>query len=130
MKTTKKYSWNRNVSHHRIALSRFALYAYIMSVPLAMLTTVLLGRASDGSRDYVVKSAIGGGLIMVGSFLAIFVAMSVMYRWICDMDAEREDPPTPPQKVVENTYYQRIDGGWELVGKEKVKGWGGNVNQG
>lgn len=81
------YSWNRNVSHHRIAMTRFAVYAYIMSLVAAWGTALIIGWQSDSSREYVVMSVAAAGFVHVGSFLAIFVIMTVMYRWVCDVDA-------------------------------------------
>lgn len=104
----KIYSWNRNVSHHRIAMAKFSIYAYLMSLVSAWGTVLILGIKSTGERDYIAMSIAAAGFVHVGVFLAIFCGMTIMYRWVCDLDVSPPKIKAPPKA---EKFYQ-TDTGW------------------
>lgn len=120
----KQYSWNRNTAHHRIAITRFSVFAFIQSVFVGLLVTLSMGISSDGTRVYIVTTAIVGLIGMVVTFASFVVIMTVMYQWVCDNDAS---PPPPPQKEPPDVFYQDENGGFWKAPKS---GGGGSVNRG
>lgn len=111
--TSKKYSWNRNTAHHRIALTRFAVVAMILATFVSLLMVLAMGIKSDGSRGYVTTTAILGLLSFIVTWTVFFSFMGSMYRWLCDEDRQgklsESIPPTLPKKEV---MWQDVDGNW------------------
>lgn len=110
---TKQYSWNRNLSSHRIAVTKFAVYAFVQSVAVALIFVLGMGIASDGSREYVVTTAMLGLLSMMVSFTVFYTFMMAMYKWVIETEEEKKEaPPTPP---IKETYYQDKAGNFHLA---------------
>lgn len=110
---TKQYSWNRNLSHHRIAVTKFSVFAFIQSVAVGLVFVLGMGIASDGTREYVVTTAMLGLLSMMVSFIVFYVFMMSMYKWVIE---ERQDSEkAPPTKVIKETYYEDGAGNFHLA---------------
>jgi hypothetical protein len=108
----KTYSWNRNTTSHRIAATKFSVYAFIQAVALSLIVILGMGIASDGTREYIVTTAMLGLLAMEISFVVFYVMMMVMYRWVLEVDEKGKIPPTLPHKEV---YYQDKAGNFTLA---------------
>lgn len=125
----QKFSWNRNVSHHRIALTRFAVFAFVQAVAAGLLMTLSMGIASDGTREYIVTTAMAGLATAIIAYFGTFVLMGVMYRWVIESDMEpvEKTPPTPPRKQV---MWEDKNGNWWESSRHPKVGEGENVNRG
>ena len=88
-----KFSWNRNTAHHRIALTRFAVIAFIQATAMSLLVVLGMGIASDGTRQYIVTTASLGIVAWMLSFWVVFSLMGVMYRWVLENDRTAEKTP-------------------------------------
>lgn len=119
-----KFSWNRNTAHHRIALTKFAVIATIQSTFLGLLVILGMGIRSDGSREYIVTTAVLGLASWVVSWWVTFSVMGVMYKWVLENDREKAEKPPMDQRADEYwevPYYQ--DGNDYYRGKpRKISG--------
>lgn len=121
-----KYSWNRNVSHHRIALTRFGVFSFLSAFVAMMGTNLSMSTIYDGTKQFVMVTMVIGFLGFLFVFMTMFLMMTVMYRWVCDMDVQKhEDPPAPLTKEGKINLYQLENGDYKLF-----DGVGGNVNRG
>lgn len=107
------YSWNRNASHHRIAMTRFTFIAFIQSLFSGLLVVLAMGIASDGSREYVVTTCILGLIGVIVTYATFMTVMSVLYAWV--LESDRTDPPTPEKTGIVRNYYQTGKDKWELA---------------
>jgi hypothetical protein len=109
----KKYTWNRNVSHHRIALTKFAVIALIQATFVSLLLVLAMGIKSDGSRAYVVQTAILGLLAWVVCWWTVFGLMGVMYRWVTESDASDDTSnkqKQPIREIWDTPWYETKNG--------------------
>jgi hypothetical protein len=88
----------------------------VQSVFCGLLIVLGMGIASDGTRTYIVYTAILGLLGMVVTFASFLMVMTIMYRWVNEQDQERKDPPTlATDKHWIYPYYQSNNGKeWQL----------------
>ena len=76
------YAWNRNASTHAMALTRFAVFSFIFSSFNFLIVVLSMGVYSDGTRQWVEWTVIGGTLATVVSFVVFFTMFVVMYQWV------------------------------------------------
>lgn len=116
MKNGKSYSWNRNVSHHRIALTKFGVFSFLSAFVAMMGTNLTMITIYDGTKQFVMTTMLIGFLGFLFVFMVMFLMMTVMYRWVCDVDASEvvSDPPTLTKEKAINLY-QLEDGNYHLL---------------
>ena len=122
----QKYTWDRNIPHHRVALTRFSVFAFIQSLFAGMLTILGMGIASDGTRYYVTMTAILGLLTMLVTFGFFFMMMAIMYNWVID-EREKKWEPKAEKKPTADVFYQTATG-WEKGKKGVIDKQGGGVD--
>jgi len=98
-----KYNWDRNIPHHRIALTRFSVFAFVQSMFVNLLTILAMGFSSDGTREYVVITAVMGLVGQVVSFGLFFMMMSIMYNWVISEREIKENGREKPATVFYET---------------------------
>lgn len=122
MKSGKEYSWNRNVSHHRIALTRFGVFSFLSAFVAMMGVNLSMATIYDGTRHFVTVTMVIGFLGFLFTFLMMFLMMTVMYRWVCDLDRSRERPPYPTK--VKERHDREISIYLQESGDYYLAGWG------